>query len=54
MGGGDQDCRAPFGGHRPVPCVEVVVGAAGRGEYLPEQQPQPLGIDTVVRVVRVG
>ena len=50
--GADQDRGAALFAHHPVVGVEVLVGAARRGEYLAQQQAQPLRVDGRVRVVR--
>ena len=42
--GRDEDGDPSLLGHRPVVGVPVVVGAARRGEDLPEQQPEPLRV----------
>ncbi len=50
--GGDQDGGAAVAGHYPVELVEIVVRAAGGGEDLAEQQPEPLRADAIQLVVR--
>ena len=39
-------------GHDPVILFPVVVAAAGGDEHFAQQQPQPLGVDSRIRVVR--
>jgi uncharacterized membrane protein YbhN (UPF0104 family) len=53
-GRGHQDGNPPLRGHHPVVAAEVVVRAARRGEDLPQQQAQPLGVDPGQRVVGPG
>jgi hypothetical protein len=47
----DEDRRTALLAHHPVVGVEVLVGTARRGEYLPQQQPQALRVDAWLWVV---
>jgi hypothetical protein len=47
----DEDRRAALLAHHPVVGVEVVVGAARRGEDLAQQQPQAFRVDARLLVV---
>jgi hypothetical protein len=52
--GAEQDRGPPLGQHHAVVFVEVLMGAARRGEDLPQQQPDPLGVHPRQRVGRAG
>ena len=52
--GRDQDGDPALGPHHFVVGVPVVVGSARGGEDVPEQHPQPFGIDARERVIRSG
>jgi hypothetical protein len=47
----DERCGSPFGSHDAVVFVPVLMGPAGGGEDLPQQQPEPLSVHPVDGVI---